>query len=95
MFQRLLAAPAILVATLAVFLTAVPAQSQGHKFRIPLKKARLPVGMVQGRVTDRTGAAINAVVSIEEAEGNPPESVAVPLARMARKYRQSGPMSHE
>lgn len=79
MFQRLLAAPAILVATLAVFLTAVPAHSQGQKFRIPLKKARLPVGMVQGRVTDRTGAAINAVVSIEEAEGNPPKSVAVPL----------------
>lgn len=88
MFQRLLAAPAILVATFAVCLAAaMPAHSQGQKYRIPLKKARLPVGMVQGRVTDRTGAAINAVVSIEEAEGNPPKSVAVPLDNKTGNFK--------
>ena len=88
MFQRHLATPAILVATLAVlFGTAISARSQGHKFRIPFKKARLPVGMVQGSVTDRHGAPINAVVSVEESEASAPQSLAVPLDPQTGKFK--------
>lgn len=59
---------------------ALPGQALAQKkFRIPLKKSRLPVGMVEGRVTDRGGKPIGAQIAMEETKGNPPKSTAVPV----------------
>ena len=73
---RLVVRSLLLVALMCL---AVPAhaQEQAPKLRIPLKKARLPVGLLEGTVSDRSGAPLDAQVSVEETSGDSRKSYPV------------------